>query len=130
MKPMGGSAQVVFVIMMVLFLAASWSNFVVPLLSVVWNKTTDPTKNSVTNINWKVPIGLGLMVIFMTFISSISDDAAGLMILMALGMITVYAIETKGGAFSSLFNWINPASPAPGSYTSNQPSAPGHGATQ
>lgn len=112
-NPVGGSASVVLVLVVILLLIAEWNNVVKPLAAIVWgsgttNAATSATTTTSASIAWKNALGLIIFGAIIVFIASINDDAAGLMMIVVLGMLAVYMIENKGGAVSALFGWLNP----------------------
>lgn len=99
-SPVGGSAQVVLVLVVLLLLMAEWKQIVVPFSQMVWSGKSSST------INWKSGLGLGIFALVLVFLASVNDDMAGLMMIVVMGMLAVYMVEQKGGAFTSFFTWL------------------------
>lgn len=101
----GGSAQVVLVLMVILGIMVEW-NFVKSVFGVIWGGGSD--KMTTSSLKWNQPLGVILFIAIVVFLASISSDMGGLMLLLAMGLFAVYMIENNGGLVSSLFNWLNP----------------------
>jgi len=111
-SPAGGSAQVVLVLVVLMLVIAEWNIIITPFASTVWSGTA-------TTINWKSGLGLAVFGLIIVFMASINDDLAGLMMIVVLGMLAVYMVENKGGAFTTFFTWLQ--APASSSSSSTPP---------
>lgn len=111
----GSSSGMVFLILILLLTIVFWKDVVSKLGDLAFNPGS---KNDITTLPWKPLLGGMFFILIAVGIANINDDAATLMTILALGLLTVYLVETGGGGFTTLFNWFNSA---PTKSSGNQP---------
>lgn len=121
--PVGGNVSFLAFLVIIMVAILEWNNIVTPFFDVLWNGKSAKSKSP----NWISGLGIAVFGFIIIALSSINDDMAGLMMIVVLGMITVYMVENKGGAFTTFFNWLQQqqSSTSTGSATG---ATPGHGA--
>lgn len=107
----GGSAGVIMVAGIVLILATQWKTFVTPAADIIWNKGSTST---ISTVDWKIPLSMGVLLALMIFIASINADLAAFMTVIVFAFAMVYLVETNGGGATALINWLNPNYVNPG----------------
>jgi len=105
----GGSASVILVLGIVMILITQWKTVVVPAADIIWNKGST---TSISVVDWKIPLGMALLLLVMIFVATINADLAGFMTLIMFAFLAVYLVETNGGGVTSLINWLNPNPPS------------------
>lgn len=104
---LSGDPQVVFVLMFGLLILVGWNTIWKQLFQLAWNPQKQGSQTpSITSIPWKQSLGMIFFLLVMVFLATISDTLAGLMVIIASAMITVYLVENNGGGLTTLFNWF------------------------
>lgn len=104
-KPVGGSAQIVLVLGVVLFIMVKYNDVIKPLILLTWDGKSDP-------IDWKGSLGIIIMLTVMVFLASISDDIGGLMLVFMLGFFMVYLIEgSSNNSLLKMIDWLSGKQP-------------------
>lgn len=107
-----GDQQVVFVILFFLFVVIAWKDIVSKLFSTAWTKGG----GDVTTLPWGKYLGMMVFLLLAVMFAGINDEVAGVMTMIAIGILAVYLIENNGGGITTFFNWLNKTSgntPAP-----------------
>lgn len=102
-----GNPQVVMILLVALFIVVTWNDLSSGIASIIWDPSS---KQNITNLNWGKYIGMILFIPIAVFISMTGDESAGVILMLTLGIWTVYLVENKGGNITSLLNWVNTVS--------------------
>lgn len=102
-----GDPQVVMFLLLALFVVVTWQDLIVNLILIIWDPSN---KNNITTLNWGKYIGMIVFIVLATGIALTGDDAAGIVLMITIGVWAVYLIENNGGNITSLFDWLNKSS--------------------
>lgn len=99
-----GNPQVVMVLLIVLFIVVTWQDLGSSIILMIWDPSS---KNNITTLNWGKYIGMIVFIVLATGIALTGDDAAGVVLMVTIGVWVVYLIENNGGNVTPLFDWLN-----------------------